>query len=310
MPTLRDVANFLGLSSERKMAAKLNVNAPVSTLALIKAYEKVPPTAYYKQDKTQGAAPITVQFTDQSIGYIKKREWKFGDGGTDHTANPAHTYQHANCSDNYWITLTVSNDGGSNTAKSSMWVYPPPPKASFNASPPAGPSPLQVTFFETSDAECITSRFWDFGDGHTSTEFDPTHVFTNNTGATVQFRVSLQIQVESNNPASFASEVTVTPGGGQPPPPSNPPYITAVRVEGMDAITVQGYHFPDGMRVRLDVTYPPTKTSSYWSDPVVAGEFTQQIALETCTGNSGVLCTVQATIDGKNFIPAKPPIMC
>ena len=213
MPTLRDVSKFLGLTSELKMAAKLNVKAPVSTLALIKAYEKAPPRAAFKQDKTQGAAPIAVQFTDESAGYIRKREWKFGDGGTDHVANPLHTYEHANCSDQYSITLTVSSDGGSDTAKSSMWVYPKPPKAHFAASAWSGPSPLQVTFVDDSDAECITSRFWDFGDGGSDTGVTPTHVFHNNTGNTVEFRVSLEIQVESNNPAYYAANDHGDAGG-------------------------------------------------------------------------------------------------
>jgi PKD repeat protein len=111
MPTLKSVSKFLGLSSELKMAAKLGVKAPVSTIALIKAYEKTPPRAALKQDKTQGAAGITVQFTDESAGYIRNREWKFGDGKTDHAANPSHTYEHADCNNQYAISLTVSNEG-------------------------------------------------------------------------------------------------------------------------------------------------------------------------------------------------------
>jgi hypothetical protein len=38
MPTLKDVAQFLGQSSEQKIAAELKVPAPISTIALIKAY--------------------------------------------------------------------------------------------------------------------------------------------------------------------------------------------------------------------------------------------------------------------------------
>jgi hypothetical protein len=311
MPTLRDVSNFLGLTSELQMAAKLKVKAPVSTLALIKAYEYVPPRAAFKQDKTQGAQPIAVQFTDESAGYIRKREWKFGDGGTDHVANPLHTYEHADCNNQYPITLTVSNDGGSDTAKSSMWVYPKPPKARFAAGPWSGPSPLQVTFLDDSDAECIMSRLWDFGDGGTDTGVTPTHVFHNNTGNTVEFRVSLEIQVESNSPAYYAANITVTPGAGAPPPaPPVKPYITAARVPGMDAIVVNGSHFTNGVKVRLDVTYPPGHTASYWSDPVAGGEFSTTISEVTCTGNAGKPCTVKATMDGTTFYSAKDPVQC
>src|ERR1700743_2146315 len=117
MPTLKDVAEFLALTSEKDMAAKLKVPMPISTIALIKAYEKLPPKASFKQDKTQGTPPITVQFTDTSRGYSAKREWKFGDGKTDTTANPSHTYTSADCNDQYPVTLTVSSNGGSDTAK-------------------------------------------------------------------------------------------------------------------------------------------------------------------------------------------------
>ncbi len=41
---------------------------------------------------------------------------------------------------------------------------------------------------------------------------------------------------------------------------------------------MQGYHFTNGVRVRIDVTYPPGKTASYYSSPVVAGEFKQNIS--------------------------------
>ena len=74
----------------------------------------------------------------------------------------------------------------------------------------------------------------------------------------------------------------------------------------MEAIKVQGYHFTNGVKVRLDVTYPPGHTASYSSDPVVAGEFTTTISLVTCTGSSGQPCTVKATMDGTTFYSAQP----
>jgi PKD repeat protein len=206
--TLKDVAQFLGLSSELQMAAKLKVPSPISTIAQIKAYEKLPPRASFKQDKTKGTPPITVQFTDESREYILKREWKFGDGKTDNAVNPSHTYTSADCDDQFPITLTVSNEGGSDAATGSMWVYPKPPKVKFAASAWTGVSPLQVTFFDETDGECFMSRQWDFGDGTTGTGTNPTHVFHNNTGSAVEFRVSLTVVLQSNNPASWAGTDT------------------------------------------------------------------------------------------------------
>ena len=54
-------------------------------------------------------------------------------------------------------------------------VQPPPPSASFTASPTVGPVPLSVNFTDNS-AGTITSVSWDFGDGGTTNFTAPTNV--------------------------------------------------------------------------------------------------------------------------------------
>jgi PKD repeat protein len=51
-----------------------------------------------------------------------------------------------------------------------------PPDAKFTASPRAGTAPLAVTFHDLSKGN-PDSRLWDFGDGTTSTELDPVHIY-------------------------------------------------------------------------------------------------------------------------------------
>jgi PKD repeat protein len=311
MQKLRDVANFLGETSEHQMATKLKVSAPISTLALFKAYEKLPPRAAFKKDKTDGTPPLTVRFTDESTGYILKREWKFGDGKTDDAVNPSHTYTAADCESQYPITLTVSNNGGNDTAESSLWVYPNPPKVKFSASSWGGLSPLQVTFFDETDGDCITARKWGFGDGSTGTGTNPTHVFHNNTGSAVQYSVTLTVSAQSNNPVWWTGTIIVQPASGPPPPPPPPPpSITAERDSLSEGIIVKGSHFTNGVRVRLDVTYPPGHTASYYSDLVVAGAFTATLSEVTCSGNANVICTVKATMDGTTFYSAPTSVKC
>ena len=305
-PTLKDVAQFLGLYGEKQMAAKLKVHSPISTIALIKAYEKLPPRASFKQDKTQGTPPITVQFTDKSTGYIQKREWKFGDGKTDNSANPSHTYTSADCDNQYPITLTVSNQGGSDTAKGSMWVYPNPPKVKFAASDWGGPSPLQVTFVDDSEEECVVSRVWDFGDGASEggNNPTPTHVFHNNTGSTVQFRVSLEVTAQSNSPASWAGMITVTPAGEThppPPPPATQPVIMA-GVYQSGTIQVQGSKFPASVPVYiLEVDLTGNRSPLYTTHSDTLGTFSQLINVQGCTGGTGNQLKVIATADGHTF---------
>jgi len=64
-----------------------------------------------------------------------------------------------------------------------------PPVASFEAAPLAGPAPLAVSFADTSTG-LVTHRAWDFGDGATSSERNPTHVYSEPGTYTVQLEVS------------------------------------------------------------------------------------------------------------------------
>jgi len=75
---------------------------------------EVAPIANFTANVTDGTAPLTVQFTDTSTGNPTSWLWDFGDGSTDTTQNPVHTY---NNTSNYTVTLTVSNEAGLNTTK-------------------------------------------------------------------------------------------------------------------------------------------------------------------------------------------------
>ena len=55
---------------------------------------------------TEGKAPLTVQFTDYSTGYVTSWLWDFGDGNTSTSQNPIHTYSEIG---NYSVTLNASN---------------------------------------------------------------------------------------------------------------------------------------------------------------------------------------------------------
>jgi PKD repeat protein len=70
-----------------------------------------PPVANFIGSPTSGTAPLTVQFTDQSTGDPALWSWDFGDGvGTSNQQNPQYTYDNAGT---YMVTLTATNDYGS-----------------------------------------------------------------------------------------------------------------------------------------------------------------------------------------------------
>ncbi len=143
--------------------------------------------AEFESTPREGWPPLTVQFTDLSIGEITSWSWDFGDGGTSTEQNPSHTYGAPGV---YTVSLTVSGPLGSDTETKVGYitVYP---VADFTASPTSGYAPLEVHFTDQSiPAGQIDSWSWDFGDGGTSTEQNPVHTYTSPGTYTVSLTVT------------------------------------------------------------------------------------------------------------------------
>jgi PKD repeat protein len=113
----------------------------------------------------------------QEYGTIYSCEWDFGDGGTSTEYQPIHTYT---TSGKYTVTLIVTGSGGTDTITKTdlINVLYHPPVADFEADVAGaeGEAPLTVTFTDQSTGE-IESWDWNFGDGGTSTEQNPTHIY-------------------------------------------------------------------------------------------------------------------------------------
>lgn len=62
--------------------------------------------AQFTADFTQGVAPLTVQFTDQSTGNPTSWKWMFGDGDSSLVQDPVHMYQSTGI---YTVKLTISD---------------------------------------------------------------------------------------------------------------------------------------------------------------------------------------------------------
>jgi len=79
---------------------------------------------------------------------------------------------------------------GDGTATADMGAYEYVPAAvEFSATPTTGPTPLEVQFSDQSPGD-FDSWNWDFGDGGTSSEQNPTHVYTLPGSFTVSLNVS------------------------------------------------------------------------------------------------------------------------
>ena len=74
-----------------------------------------PPVANFESNTDCG----TVNFTSTSANTVTSYVWNFGDGNTSTEQNPTHTYTEDG---NYTVTLTVSNDVGSDTMEKVDYV--------------------------------------------------------------------------------------------------------------------------------------------------------------------------------------------
>ncbi|MDP8255342.1 MAG: PKD domain-containing protein [Candidatus Alcyoniella australis] len=142
------------------------------------------PQADFEPESQTAEPGELLQFFDRSVPYpecpIETWEWDFGDGEElSFDSDPTHAFAKSGI---YTVSLTVTNEGGSDTMvrNSLIHVMCGPAAPDFSASQVAGVSPLTVYFTDmtTYDPRCpIVSWYWDFGDGGNSTLQNPVHVF-------------------------------------------------------------------------------------------------------------------------------------
>lgn len=135
-----------------------------------------------------GCAPFNVDFTtlNQSTG-ANLFTWDFGDGSPlqqTRTVNEriSHLY---NVPGDYTVKLTATNGCSTVSSTQQITIYPQV-STSFTIDKLQECVAKEVTFNNTSDAQ-FTS-LWDFGDGTTSTDVNPKHVFTTPGTKTITLR--------------------------------------------------------------------------------------------------------------------------
>jgi PKD repeat protein len=133
----------------------------------------------------------SIQFTDKSNGDINSYSWDFGDGQTSSEQNPFHSY---NGTGSFTVSLKVSNQVSNNTKTEQVKIIAPV-IADFSASKNAVQTGSVIEFVDKSGGD-INSYSWDFGDGQTSSEQNPSHSYNGTGSFTVSLRVSNQV---SNN---------------------------------------------------------------------------------------------------------------
>ena len=117
-----------------------------------------------------GCAPAEFLFSESSSN-IASWHWDFGDGMTDTTKTPTHTYQDTGKFD---ITLiTLNNDGCVDTTLLKSAIEIDKIVATYDIKKENGCAPISVDFENQSINS--TKWLWDFGNGNSSTLENPKH---------------------------------------------------------------------------------------------------------------------------------------
>jgi PKD repeat protein len=145
--------------------------------------------AYFSMDKWSGYEPLTIQFTDTSVGDPTRWHWDFGDGGSSDQQNPSYTYQEAGV---YSPTLTIYKNEEMAISESGYVNVANDPAQSYGSSTtsvkldnviPLGGT--HITFFFT-----IQSGFYGWWGVTDGSGIAPLNVGSTSNGATMGFNIS------------------------------------------------------------------------------------------------------------------------
>ena len=162
---------------------------PAST-STVSVFVNPLPVVAFTSDKTEGCAPLCVNFSDASTGTIVSWSWDFG-GVKDATGNPQFCF---GAPGSYSIKLLVTSDKGCTanvTATNYITVYSVP-IAKFT-SYPSPATIIDPTIHFTDASVGATSWLWDFGDpadAKMSVLQNPSHTYKDTGTYCTQLKVS------------------------------------------------------------------------------------------------------------------------
>ncbi len=166
------------------------------------------------------ADPLTLTFYDASMGAVQSWNWNFGDGSTSTEQNPTHTYA---ASGTYTVTLAIETLDGCESSISfdicvgdSCWVDPFEfdCQAMFIPLPDSiGGNGLQFIDLSYVPNPIQLTWTWDFGDGTTSNDQNPYHVYAQPGVYTVTLTIesvdcssAISFEIDTENPWNFGRE--------------------------------------------------------------------------------------------------------
>ena len=134
------------------------------------------PTAAYEPESNITCEEIRVKFQNKSINEAGSTyNWTFGDGGTSTDRSPSHVYA-APGEYNTYMQVISPYGCKDDTSQLVEVVTPPLPEAKFSQSTQLVSIFNSEVSFSNSSINSVKYR-WNFGDGQTSSEDNPTHIF-------------------------------------------------------------------------------------------------------------------------------------
>jgi len=191
----------------------LKVKTPLKTFKSepVKVYVDAPPIPDFDYNPKRITVEDLVQFTDLSnsegarpiIGWV----WSFGDGSEVSTMqNPNHRFENpGKYKVEMYLLFTHSKSGEqlktSAVSKTLTIGSAVPPTAGFRVESPCAIVGSEVKFYDQSKSGTapIVNWEWDFGDGETSNEPSPIHVYSNPGTYTVKLKVQTEGGLESES---------------------------------------------------------------------------------------------------------------
>jgi PKD repeat protein len=189
------------------------------------------PQPNFTANPTAGCPPLSVAFTNSSVpgsAPVDSVIWDFGDGNISTGTALSHIYTQ---SGNYTVSMLIVDDNGcssNQTFPNAIQVNTNSPTAGFTADDTVLCSaPFTVNFTNQSSGTGAINYVWDFGDGSTSAQTNPSHTYSASGNYTVTLTATYasgcsDVETKTNyitavgvtNPNFSASDTTVCAGVG------------------------------------------------------------------------------------------------
>ncbi|HVU53861.1 MAG TPA: PKD domain-containing protein [Puia sp.] len=269
---------------------------PQSAVKHISVKDVPHPTGFTSSITSPCGSPVAVNFNDPTPGAVRS-EWDFNylyynnPNITSTKQNPSYTYT-ADGSYSVWLRSTNA-DGCSATTIQTVNITRPAVNIYADPAVLSVCSSLMTITFHTSSSEALTSTSWNFGDGGTSTDPNPTHGFKN----TGTYNVTLSYKTASGCTGTFSYKVN-----SQPPPnpvavyttPGNPavcnqPITVTFTTYSSEPLTTTNWTFGDGNATSTGATPSHTYPNT--------GKYIARLDYVTQSGCKGTVYSNVITVD-------------